>query len=109
MVKTKIAFKRIELVVRGYFEDLYSREDDTALKVRYRKNIENIRIYEQWAIAELLNYIKNSDERVLDAVELFRSKMDEYSCKNTSNSYIFIIAYDTATCALDALIYAGYH
>lgn len=108
--KKRIAMRRIELVIRDYFDDLYSHADDVALKTRYEnKSIEAIRIYEMWAIEEIIDHIKNSDKRVLDTVEEWRDKMDDYACRNTKSSYIFCIAYDTATCVLDALIYAGYH
>lgn len=110
MDKKRIAMKRIELVIKDYFNNLYSREDDVSLKVRYEyRNLDDIRCYEQWAIEEILSHIKSSNKRVLDAVEEWRDMVDDFACKNTKSSYIFSIAYDTATCVLDALIYAGYH
>lgn len=105
--KKRIAFNRIKAVIYDYFEDMQGASDDCALKVRYQqKDIENIKVYEKWAISEILEYINKSDKRTIDAVEEFRDKMDDYACKG---NYIFSIAYDTATCVLDALIYAGYH
>ena len=104
----RVANRRIEIIVKGYFKDLYDREDAIGKCIKFReKNIDIIRGYEQWAVEETLQAIFNrsGDMTVLDAVENFRSKMDNYACKN----YIFAIAYDIATCILDELIYCGYH
>lgn len=107
--KHRIANKRIEIIIKDYFKDIYYIEETNKFSLKYKKkDLDMIRVYEAWAIDETLQaiYSRPSYMTVLDAVENFRSKMSDYSCKG---SYIFAIAYDTATCILDALIYAGYH
>lgn len=107
---TKMAIRRIEVIIKDYFKGLYDREDQVATMIRHNnRNYKQIREYEQWAISEIIDAIWKSDKRVLDTVEDFRKKMDNYACKNTKSSYIFSIAYDTATSVLDCLISAGYH
>lgn len=61
--------------------------------------------YSRWAVEELIIFIKqHSDMLVIDSVELFIRKMDEYSCMNSNSSYIFSIAHDVAEDVYDNLL-----
>lgn len=65
--------------------------------------------YSRWAIKELIDYIlSNSDRYVLDVVEEFRNKMDDYAsyAKSGDANFMFSVAYDVATVVLDTLITA---
>lgn len=110
MAKRKITNKYLEYLIKDYFKDLYDREDEVGSMMKYRhRNYQEIRWYEQWAVKEIIDEIWKSDKNVIDTVEDFRKRMDDYACKNTKSSYIFSIAYDQATAVLDYLISIGYH
>ncbi len=67
-----------------------------------KKQLAAQRSYEQWALDELKEFIRKSNKRPMDATEEFIQKMDDYACM--SGNIMFSIAYDAATCALDALL-----
>ena len=66
--------------------------------------------YKYWALTELRTYIIkeciHSDVGIFEAVEEFRSLMNQYSCDTCSVecNFIFAVAYDVATDVLDHLI-----
>ena len=96
-------------IIRDYYYDYQRhREDDVIDMIKYRnKDLAIIRSYEEWALEELIRYICENDKgSIIDRVEEFRKKMDDYACKG---NYAFSIAYDVTTCILDYLIYCGYH
>lgn len=58
-----------------------------------------------WAATELLIELsRNPNTPPLLVMEKFRDKMDDYSCMNRSNSFIFSVAKDTTEYLIDRLI-----
>jgi hypothetical protein len=61
--------------------------------------------YSIWAAKEILKQLrKYNDTPPLIVIENFRNLMDEYSCKNRRNSYLFSCAKDMAEWIIDLLI-----
>lgn len=59
----------------------------------------------RWAAKECLHYIYEHPEMdVIDAVDSFADKMNEYSTYNQVGSFEFSAAYDTAIFILDQLL-----
>lgn len=58
--------------------------------------------YTIWTLKELYSRIKSSPKRSVESIlDDFRSDMDYYATLNLSTSYIFSVAYDTATFVYD--------
>lgn len=61
--------------------------------------------YSVWAANEILTELMNTpDVPPLYTLELFREKMDDYSCLNKETSYIFSVAKDATENIIDMLI-----
>ena len=64
--------------------------------------------YNRWALSELRRYVESHEEDSLfHAIDDFRTRMDQFCCRakvGSEANYMFSVAYDVASYALDRLI-----
>ena len=54
-------------------------------------------IYFQWAVREIIMDMEHRPYwSPLDCVSVFKSRMNDYACRNINTSYIFSVAHDAA-------------
>lgn len=90
----------------GLIREWYSVPKDWSMKVG-DDTLFQYQSYKKWAVNEIKVYILiHPDLGVREAVEEFRTLMDDLACqaKTGDASFIFSVAYDTATDILDWLL-----
>lgn len=78
--------------------------------VRTNNPIFEYRAYRLAGLEEVKKFIMEHENLgAMTAVELFRSKMDDFACRTNSPNahFMFSVYYDTATDVLDTLIYGS--
>lgn len=63
----------------------------------------SLQCYNSWSFNEIKEHLHNTDKPLIDALEEFRSKMDDFACaaKTDDARLVFAAAYDVATDILD--------
>lgn len=91
---------RAELIIQDYILDLKEPRN------HYQRSQFKQSSYSIWAANEVLNYIREHESirPTSIVIEDFIRKMDEYSCKNSINSFIFSVAHDIAEDILDIFL-----
>lgn len=91
-------------VVKNYIERL------ECIPVHYWRSSEFAqKCYSIMAANDILELLsQDEDEPPLGIIEEYREKMDEYSCVNSTSSFIFSVSHDTAEDIVDELIKAYY-
>lgn len=88
-------------IIESYIWDLKSP------RIKVRDQLFKQLSYRIWAAEELYDFVcKNDNVPPLEAVEQFIKKMDHYACLNSSNSFMFSVAHDTAEDVMDILLAA---
>ena len=90
----------IQIIKELAMDDMNWRSD--YLTWHDKKQLLAQRSYEQWALDELVRWLKKSKKNPIDATEEFCKRMDDYACM--SGNIMFSIAYDAGLYALDTLL-----
>lgn len=96
MLSTELAMD----LIKDYIYEFSNHEYSPRQKMEFKQETFGV-----WAATELLIELsKNPNIPPLTVMEKFRDKMDNYSCLNRHNSFIFSVAKDTTEYLIDQLI-----
>ena len=93
--------EELEILLLEYYTNL----SEPAKKEYWKKELFEQKTYAKWAIKEIIHEVWNSDKPILETVENFITRMNEYSMKDKKTSRIFSIAYDAAMDLYDQMLY----
>ena len=93
--------EEFEILLLEYYTNL----SEPAKKEYWKKELFEQKVYTKWAIKEIIHEVWNSDKPILETVENFITRMNEYSMKDKKTSRIFSIAYDAAMDLYDQMLY----
>lgn len=92
-------------VIQDYIKRLKHQPKELWLSTEFEQQS-----YSKWVANDILGRLKR--ERSIPPLQLleeYRERMDEYSCCNSKNSFMFSVAHDTAEDIIDELIKACHY
>ena len=93
--------EEFEILLLEYYTNL----SEPSNKEYWKKELFEQKVYTKWAIKEIIREVWNSNKPILETVENFITRMNEYSMKDKKTSHIFSIAYDAAMDLYDQMLY----
>ena len=93
--------EELETLLLEYYINL----SEPAKKEYWKKELFEQKTYAKWAIKEIIREVWNSNKPILETLEDFITRMNEYSMKDKKTSQIFSIAYDAAMDLYDQMLY----